>query len=97
MVGDDTEVELMPDPVILDKHEAEQLHDLDSTNDFAEILDQAEWDKVNFLLDIGLFNNATEVISFLLHEGIKARSDIFEKSSAIKEQMKQLKENIKTA
>lgn len=97
VVGDDTEIEITPDPVAMNGHEAEQLPDLSMADDYSDILDETEWGKINSLIELGLFNNTTDAIGFFIREGIKARSDVFEKSSAIIEQMKQLKENIKVA
>ncbi len=97
VVGDETEIEIAPDPVAMNGREAEQLPDLNAGEDYSDVLDESEWEKINSLIELGLFSNTTEALGFFLREGIKARSDVFEKSIAILEQMKQLKENIKIA
>ena len=98
IAGEDTEFEIIPDPVYQSMSDsAYYLSEINSEDDFGEkdlLLDDSEWSKLNALLEIGLFNNLSEAMSFFLCEGIKSRGDIFERSELVVEQIKQLKQNI---
>jgi transitional endoplasmic reticulum ATPase len=98
ITSEDTEFDIIPDPVYQSMNDsAYYLSEINSEDDFGEkdiLLDDHEWSKLNDLLEIGLFNNLSEAISFFLREGIKSRSDIFEKSELVVEQLEQLKKNI---
>jgi hypothetical protein len=101
---EDTDFEIIPDPVNLlpREHVIDLLPDSgewsETDKEFLDkelFLDDNEWAKINTLLELGLFNNSMEAISYLLREGIKARSDLFEKTITVMEQIKHLKENVK--
>lgn len=100
VVGEDTEFEIVPDPINQDLSESTYyLPDLGTDDDFGAkglLLDDNEWTNLNSLLEIGLFSNLAEAITFFIREGIKSRSDIFEKSESIAEQIRQLKNSIKS-
>ena len=96
----DTNFEVISDPVMQDENGFIEPSDLELDDDFSEkdfSLDESEWTKINTLLGLGLFNNRMEVITFFLREGIKARSDIFQKSGSVMDQLNQLKSNVKKA
>ena len=59
------------------------------------LLNSSEWEKYDSLLKLGIFGTLTEAVSFFLHEGMKARNDIFEKSISVVEQITQLKKDIR--
>lgn len=94
----DTDFEIVSDPIRQNLSENTSYYLPDpSSDDFWEkdlLLDEKEWEKINSLFELGLFSNLTEVISFFLREGIRVRSDIFEKTAIVTEQIKQIKENI---
>lgn len=98
VVGEDTEFEIIPDPINqVVNDSAYYLPDFSSDDAFGEkdlLLDESEWTMLNSLLEIGLFSNLTEAITFFLREGIKSRIDIFEKSESVTEQIRQLKKNV---
>lgn len=98
VVSEDTEFEIIPDPIIQTvDNPAYYLSDYDSEDDFSEkdlSLDDGEWARLNSLLEIGLFKNLLEAMTFFLREGIKSRSDIFQKTESVIEQLKQLKKDV---
>jgi len=95
-----TEFEIIPDPInqALNEPGLDTLPSLGLDDEFWEkdsFMNDEEREKINSLIELGLFNNATEAINFFLREGMKVRSDIFEKSVSVMEQIKKLKEDIK--
>ena len=98
VVGEGTEFEIIPDPVNQAVNTPVYfLSDQGSDDDLGEkalALDDVEWTKLNSLLEVGLFKNLSETMTFFLREGIKARSDIFEKTELVMEQLKQLRKDI---
>jgi len=98
VVGEETDFEIIPDPVNQGLGgSAYYLPDFSEDDDFSEkaiLLADQEWDKLNILLEIGLFTNLGEALTFFLREGIKSRNDIFEKSEVVKDQISQLKKNV---
>jgi hypothetical protein len=97
---EDTDFEVVSDPIMPGETGFTDLPDLELDDDFSEkdfSLDEGEWAKINTLLRLGLFNSRMEVITFFLREGIQARSDIFEKSGSVLDQLNQLKINVKKA
>jgi hypothetical protein len=97
---EDTDFEVVSDPFTPGETTFTDLPDFGLEEDFSEkdiSLDDGEWSKINTLLELGLFNNLTEAITFFLREGIQARSDIFEKSGSVMEQLNQLKNNVNKA
>ena len=100
VAAEDTDFEVASDPITPGETTFTDLPDLGLDDDFSEkdlSLDEGEWTKINALLELGLFNSLTEVITFFLREGFQARSDIFEKSGSVMEQLNQLKNNVKKA
>ncbi len=98
VASEDTEFEIIPDPVNQNvNNQAYYLPDYGLDDDFDEkdlSLDECEWAKLNSLLEIGLFKNLPEAITFFTREGINSRSDIFQKTELVLEQLKQLKKDI---
>jgi hypothetical protein len=95
----DTEFEIVSDPL---KQSFDE--DISYPSDYVNIddeilgenlLDDSEWAKINSLIELGIFNNVTEVLNFFLREGMNTRKDIFEKSSSLSEELNQLRENVK--
>jgi len=100
IVNQDTDLEIVSDPIdqTLTEFTLNDSPDSNSSDVFWKnnlFLEDEDWKKINSLLELGLFNNLSEAITFFLHEGIKERSDILEKSASITEQIKKLKENVK--
>jgi len=101
VVNDNTDIEIIPDPVNQNPSSPAlyYLPDLSSDNDSWEkdlFLNDNEWNKINSTLELGIFKTISEAVSFFLREGIKARSEIFEKTLSVVDQIEKLKENIKT-
>ncbi|MDQ1279945.1 MAG: transitional endoplasmic reticulum ATPase [Thermoproteota archaeon] len=98
VVGEETEFEIIPDPINQNvNNEAYYLPDFSSDDDFDEkdlLLDDSEWAKLNSLLELGLFKNLSEAMTFFIQEGIKSRDDIFQKTETVMEQLKQLKSDV---
>lgn len=98
VAGEDTEFEIIPDPVNnTASNQAFYFSDTDS-DDFNEkdlSLTDAEWVRLNSLLEVGLFKNLSETLTFLVREGIKSREDVFKKTESVMEQLKELKKDIK--
>lgn len=95
---EDTDFEVVSKPIMPGETAFTDLPDLELEDDVTEkdfSLSEDEWDKINTLLGLGLFNSRMEVITFLLREGIEARRDIFEKSGSLMEQLNQLRSNVK--
>ena len=97
-VTNDTEFDIVHDPIDVGEHELYYLPDPSSDDGSWEkdiSLNDEEWGKIHSLLELGLFEDLSEVISFFLREGIKAKSEIFDKSILVVEQIKELKANVK--
>jgi hypothetical protein len=100
VASDSTEFEVTPDPITLNEESITEIPDLRLEEDFSDkdvSLDDREWEKINGLIELGLFTSLTEGVTFFVREGMKARSDIFDKSLSVLEQLKQLKQNVKIA
>lgn len=101
VVGEETEFEIIPDPVKQSVNStAYYLSDFGSDDDFDEkdlLLDDNEWARLNALLELELFKNLSEAMTFFIREGIKSRSDIFQKTETVMEQLKQLKSEVSKA
>ena len=98
VASDSTEFEVTPDPITLNEEAITEIPDLRLEEDFSDkdvSLDDREWEKINGLIELGLFTSLTEGVTFFVREGMKARSDIFDKSLSVLEQLKQLKQNVK--
>jgi transitional endoplasmic reticulum ATPase len=99
VASDSTEFEVTPDPITLTEEDViTEIPDLRLEEDFSDkdvSLDDREWEKINGLIELGLFKSLTEGVTFFVREGMKARSDIFDKSLSVLEQLKQLKQNVK--
>ena len=98
IASDDTDFEVIPDPITLNESTLTEIPDLGLEEDFSDkdvSLDDSEWEQINTLIELGLFKSLTEVVTFFVREGMKARSDIFDKSLSVMEQLKQLKQNVR--
>jgi hypothetical protein len=105
VASEDTDFEVIPDPITLTEAAIPEIPDLGLDEDVSDkdisdkdvSLDDREWEKISALIELGLFQSLTEGITFFVREGMKARSDIFEKSVSVMELLKQLKQNVKIA
>ncbi|MHA2405421.1 MAG: hypothetical protein ACXACH_01560 [Candidatus Hermodarchaeia archaeon] len=100
VVANDTGFEILPDPVTLENDDDSELHEttfsIDGEIFEKDILDDAEWAKINFLIDLNVFNNQKEAVSFFIREGIKGHSNLFNKTLTVIDQIKQLKNTVQT-
>lgn len=98
IASEDTEFDILPDPVNQTSNDpAYYFSDYSTDDDFSEkdlLLGDDEWARLNALLEIGLFKDLSEAITFFLREGIKSRSDIFQKTESVMDQLKQLKKDV---
>jgi len=100
VASEDTDFEVIPDPITLTEAAITEIPDLgwdEEVSDKDVSLDDREWEKISALIELGLFQSLTEGVTFFVREGMKARSDIFEKSVSVMELLKQLKQNVKIA
>jgi hypothetical protein len=100
VVADDTEFDILPDPIAMDDDNDPEL-DVSIFSSDGEIfekdmLDDAEWAKINFLIDLNVFKTQKEAVSFFIREGIKGHSNLFNKTLTVLDQIKQLKDAVKT-
>ena len=58
-------------------------------------LNDEDMAKVDALVEVGIFDSRSEAVAFLVHEGIKARKDIFDKIMPIVEQIRELRKKAK--
>jgi hypothetical protein len=96
----DTDFEILSDPInqTLDDstfHELQQAHLTDNIWEKNLLLHAAEWTKINSLIELGVFSNLPEAITFLIREGITVRNDLFKETVSVMDQIKQIKENVK--
>lgn len=100
---DDTNIEIVSDPITVgDPNLDDNLNELPdfqtevSSDDITEtdLLNTNDWDKISALVELGLFSNISEALSFFIKEGIKAKSDLFEKSLSVLNQINSLKKHV---
>jgi hypothetical protein len=100
IVANDTGFEILPDPVAIEhENDSQLLESAFSPNGEIfekDILDDAEWAKINFLIDLNVFNSQKEAVSFFIREGIKGHSNLFNKTFTVIDQIKQLKDTVNT-
>ncbi|RLE63458.1 MAG: hypothetical protein DRN53_02185 [Thermoprotei archaeon] len=60
-------------------------------------LNDEDMAKVDALVEVGIFDSRSEAVAFLVHEGIKARKDIFDKIMPIVNQIQELRKKAKEA
>ena len=100
---DDTNIEIVSDPItvgdpIIDEN-FDDIPDLEpdvNDDDITEtdLLNTDDWDKIRALVELGLFRNISEALSFFIKEGIKAKSDLFDKSLSVLHQINSLKKHV---
>ena len=100
---DDTSIEIVSDPItvgdpILDEN-LDDIPDLETEvtgDDITEtdLLNAEDWDKISALVELGLFRNISEALSFFIKEGIKAKSALFDKSLSVLHQINSLKKHV---
>lgn len=102
---DDTNIEIVSDPItagdpILENnlHELPDFQTDDANEGLTEtdLLDASDWDKISALVELGLFSNISDALSFFIKEGIKAKNDLFEKSLSVLDQINSLKKHVIT-
>jgi len=54
-------------------------------------LNDEDLEKVDALVEVELFKSRSEAVAYFIHEGIKAREDLFEKVTPTVERIRQLK------
>jgi hypothetical protein len=100
VVANDTGFEILPDPVTIENDDDSELHEstFSTGGEIFEkdILDDGDWAKINFLIDLNVFNNQKEAVSFFTREGIKGHSNLFNKTLTVIDQIKQLKNTVQT-
>jgi len=97
VASEETEFEIISDPVNATIGNSAYYFSDSDYDDFSEkdlSLNDDEWARLNSLLEIGLFKNLSEAITFLVREGIKSRSDVFQKTESVMEQLKELKKDV---
>ena len=103
---DDTNIEIVSDPTtvgdpIIDEN-LDDISDLETDitgDDITEtdLLNAEDWDKISALVELGLFRNISEALSFFIKEGIKAKSELFDKSLSVLHQINSLKKHVTTS
>jgi len=54
-------------------------------------LNDQDLEKIDALIEVELFKSRSEVVAYFIHEGIKARKDLFDKVTPTVEKIRQLK------
>lgn len=55
-------------------------------------LNDEDLEKIDALVEVELFKSRSEAVAYFIHEGIKARKDLFDKVTPTVEKIRQLKE-----
>jgi Arc/MetJ-type ribon-helix-helix transcriptional regulator len=58
-------------------------------------LNDDDLEKIDALVEVELFKSRSEAVAYFIHEGIKARKDLFDKVTPTVEKIHQLKKSIK--
>jgi len=54
-------------------------------------LDDDDLEKIDALVEVELFKSRSEAVAYFIHEGVKARKDLFDKVTPTVERIRQLK------
>jgi Arc/MetJ-type ribon-helix-helix transcriptional regulator len=60
-------------------------------------LNDADLEKIDALVEVDVFKSRSEAVAYFIHEGIKARSDLFERVTPTVDKIRQLKAQARQA